>query len=712
MTRGKRSTKKSYQNKKQKVQESTKVQEKDSNRRSSRGKNYLVDNYIHLEDDSTSKAVPKGVGKREAAYLNRGFFGNVKKIEENNIRDSKKRSVAKKKEDYTRNMEKDLDKIVTIFENRINNTKKWSVQKCCKELKWNENTWYWHFTRYFDLGIRPTGVGHRGKRSAIHPSLIDEIKKHAEGRSLCGLGFKGLADFIQFIKPYLQKSLTLYGVKDTTVRLKRDTYRRLLNVICPERVNKGQQQNVQRLKADVDLTAALSAAAGVKCAMRGENLGLYPEDPTGQMLELMFNVDAMSLLYNEKWQKTMVYLTKGSKKALNSQNIGVKAGNREVNKQIQPDDATTTTVRGDDLKDTEEGQDTSRICTPPGSKLKQSTKTGLPPVGFKIEFLSQCSSGAAVAMCVTVKDKDLDDKIEFYLLDETSRLFFCIVGPNADEKDVVKLKQKHFILKTIDKIRTEVIASIEATTQTTNLSKNNEEVDDSRIYDDKNKIDLNETAEMKNKYQALLMMDGCGPELNAMTDSIYIHLSNLAGDQDGNENGEDGNEHEIGEDEEEDDVMVNEKDDFVYRTKSRRTKQNEDEVDEGTASMFIEEGYSEEDLMPDAGTNVSNMTKDNMLDEEDDEIIRIFEYLTVIKTHASATHLFQPNDCGKMHALFRKFAKAWEGALLRSDGNTMNGEAGLPHFHNQLWNILGNKRKYDQQKKICNYGCSSKKINI
>ena len=53
MTRGKRSTKKSDQNKKQKVQESTKVQEKDSNRRSSRGKNNLVDNYIHLEDDST-----------------------------------------------------------------------------------------------------------------------------------------------------------------------------------------------------------------------------------------------------------------------------------------------------------------------------------------------------------------------------------------------------------------------------------------------------------------------------------------------------------------------------------------------------------------------------------------------------------------------------------------------------------------------------------
>ena len=180
----------------------------------------------------------------------------------------------------------------------------------------------------------------------------------------------------------------------------------------------------------------------------------------------------------------------------------------------------------------------------------------------------------------------------------------------------------------IDKIRTEVIASIEATTQTTNLSKNNEEVDDSRIYDDKNKIDLNQTVEMKNKYQALLMMDGCGPELNAMTENIYNHLSNLAGDEDGNENGEvgnengeDGNEHEISEDEEEDDAMISEKDDFVYRTKSRRTKQNEDEVDEGTASMFIEEWYSEEDLMPDAGTNVSHMTKDNMLDE----IIRIFE---------------------------------------------------------------------------------------
>lgn len=53
MTRGKRSTKKSYQNKKQMALKSTKIKEKDSNRRSSRGKNNLVDNYIHLEDDST-----------------------------------------------------------------------------------------------------------------------------------------------------------------------------------------------------------------------------------------------------------------------------------------------------------------------------------------------------------------------------------------------------------------------------------------------------------------------------------------------------------------------------------------------------------------------------------------------------------------------------------------------------------------------------------
>ena len=78
MTKGKRSTKKSYQNKKQMALKSAKIKEKENNRRSSRGKNNLVDNYIHLEHDSTSTAVPKGVGKREAAYLNRGFFGNVK----------------------------------------------------------------------------------------------------------------------------------------------------------------------------------------------------------------------------------------------------------------------------------------------------------------------------------------------------------------------------------------------------------------------------------------------------------------------------------------------------------------------------------------------------------------------------------------------------------------------------------------------------------
>ena len=134
MSKGKQSTKKSYQNNKQKALKSTKVKEKDNNRRSSRGKNNLVDNYIHLEDDPTSTAVPKGVGKREAAYLNRGFFGNVKKIEENNIRDSKKRSEAKKRKEYTTNMEKDTDKIVIIFENRINKTKEWSVQKCITEF--------------------------------------------------------------------------------------------------------------------------------------------------------------------------------------------------------------------------------------------------------------------------------------------------------------------------------------------------------------------------------------------------------------------------------------------------------------------------------------------------------------------------------------------------------------------------------------------------
>ena len=259
MTKGKQKPNNLYPKKKRKVQKITKVQEKTNNRRSSRGKSNVVDGHINLKDDSTSTAVPAGRGKREAAMLNLGPWGGVAQLEKRNIVNSKKRSKAKKNEYYRLNMQKDPDKIVAIFENRIHITKEWSVKKCTEELKWNDSTWYWHFTRYFELGILPTGVGHRGKRSAIHPSLIDEIKKHAEGRSLCGLGFKGLGDFIKFIKPYLQKSLTLYGVKDPTVRLKRATYRKLLRAICPERVNKGQQQNVQRLKADVDLTAALSA---------------------------------------------------------------------------------------------------------------------------------------------------------------------------------------------------------------------------------------------------------------------------------------------------------------------------------------------------------------------------------------------------------------------------------------------------------------------
>ena len=53
MSKGKQSTKKSSQSKKQKALKSTKVKEKDNNRRSSRGKNNLVDNYIYLDDDST-----------------------------------------------------------------------------------------------------------------------------------------------------------------------------------------------------------------------------------------------------------------------------------------------------------------------------------------------------------------------------------------------------------------------------------------------------------------------------------------------------------------------------------------------------------------------------------------------------------------------------------------------------------------------------------
>ena len=101
MTKGKQRTNNLYPKKKQNVLKKHKLEEKDKYRRSSWGKSNVVDGHINLEDDSTSTATSAapgaGTGKREAAMLNLGSWGSVKKKEQHNISDSKKRSKAKKK---------------------------------------------------------------------------------------------------------------------------------------------------------------------------------------------------------------------------------------------------------------------------------------------------------------------------------------------------------------------------------------------------------------------------------------------------------------------------------------------------------------------------------------------------------------------------------------------------------------------------------------
>ena len=159
------------------------------------------------------------------------------------------------------------------------------------------------------------------------------------------------------------------------------------------------------------------------------------------------------------------------------------------------------------------------ICCPVSARKKEGyDQQGLfadatKRLGLSVEFVTAASPGEYVASCVTVKVSDMpgNKKFRIFMLDEESRLFFCLEGPCTTTKQRAELameKQKKLIFDTHEvlreKIRKQARLNIRSDVDNVNTTEPEEDIG----------------AEMDDQLRSFHMMDGYGPPLNAMLEAF------------------------------------------------------------------------------------------------------------------------------------------------------------------------------------------------
>ena len=263
------------------------------------------------------------------------------------------------------------------------------------------------------------------------------------------------------------------------------------------------------------------------------------------------------------------------------------------------------------------------------------------------------------------------------MLDEESRLFFCLEGPCTTTKERAELameKQKKLIFETHEVLREKIRKQARLNIRSDVVNVNNTEAEE----------DIG--AEMDDLHlRSFHMMDGCGPPLNAMLEAVINYFvnnsceteedkadaisdqSNVA-DVTGTDSNLvfidlDGNEDVFADDDDDNNLVVT----IGPSTRSSTKRANENVTND------------EED----APSSLKDLQKDPIISESilmKNEIPKNFH---VGKTTASGTGLLQPNDCAKAHKCYKSYITTKKFAL---KNNRDEGE--IPHFGDTLWEIL------------------------
>ena len=614
------------------------------------------------------KTVTKGRGY-EVQQLKRKLFDHQEKM------------TTLRKLDYNKDGDESrMDYILKVFRTALRGKIK---QVDGQELLSVTRSWWGHHYGNFKThGIIPNLEGRVGRHRAIHPKFDEEIREEVDKRSFAGIGFSGIHQFSRFIKPYLIKSREEYtGIKNPIVRIKPTTIEKLLRVYCPYCLLRGDKQNLSRLQAHVNIASALVSAVGTHSALKGLH-DFFPMDPSGVRPQLFTNSDGVSVVINDNMLPTTVHVSKKAKHDAQVRNQGNKTVTDQVEKILSKNtsDVSNDSYICEGLEDHH-----GYICCPVSAREKEGyDKEGLfadatKKLGLSVEFLTAASPGECVASCVTVKVSDMpgNKKFRIFMLDEESRLFFCLEGPCTTTKERAELameKQKKLIFETHEVLREKIRKQARLNIRSDVVNVNNTEAEE----------DIG--AEMDDLHlRSFHMMDGCGPPLNAMLEAVINYFvnnsceteedkadaisdqSNVA-DVTGTDSNLvfidlDGNEDVFADDDDDNNLVVT----IGPSTRSSTKRANENVTND------------EED----APSSLKDLQKDPIISESilmKNEIPKNFH---VGKTTASGTGLLQPNDCAKAHKCYKSYITTKKFAL---KNNRDEGE--IPHFGDTLWEIL------------------------
>ena len=551
-------------------------------------------------------------------------------------------------------------------------------------LKVQRAWWNYHYDR-FKTDVRiPNLEGNVGRHRAIHPKFEEEIKGEVDKRAYVGLGFLGVQQFKRFITPYLVKSREIYtGLENPIIDLKPRTIQNLLQVYCPCCLLRGDKQNLSRLQAHVNIASALVSAVGTYSALKGLR-GFYPEDPTGVRPQLLTNSDAVSVVINDAMLPTRVHVSKKAKVAAKARNQGVKAGSIQVEKVLSQNtsNGSDDSYICDGLNEDFHGY----ICCPvsvresEGYDQQRSFAEASKKLGLSVEFVTAASPGECVASCVTVKmSESMSDKnFRMFMLDEESRLFFCLEGPctKTERAELAIEKQKKLIFETHEVLREKI----------RNQARLNIR------YDAVDTTELGEhtKAEMDDLHlRSFHMMDGCGPPLNAMLEAVINYFNDDSCETEEDKEGAISDNSPVTD-------LTGTDDNLVYIDLEGREDEFADDDDSINVVVGIRPSTrpSTRSSTKRANENVPNDEEDapsSLKDSQKDPIIsesirtknKIPKNFSIGKTTASGTGLLQPNDCADAHKCYKSYVKNMTFAL---QNNRDEGE--IPHFGDTLWEIL------------------------
>ena len=397
--------------------------------------------------------------------------------------------------------------------------------------------------------LAPKSSSSGGRPKLLNEGQLGKFKIEVGKRSMEGRGYTlKSGEFAHDLRKYARATLKDAGdlrYKTKSIVMSERVVSNYMKQVVPEKVMRSDQQNKSRLLNRIDAGVGLGTSATFFSAISSGDNDLVPGVHNGAVLpELTFNTDALSIISFASFNKPGAFFAEGTKRRLGGEHFSLKVVSSQVigdkikrEAQEQADMSNIEWTAYDN--DTERlGHDSRRVvassssASTAASSVEQSTNADLEegdnfitsldstakkgcaggamaPVGFSIDVTTS-AAGGVVSVIVTVKERDkVPGYFKAYKISELENLLFVVRATKVNEQELAREKYKH-IWSCEDKARTAVFRDCQGMPVSV----------------------LGKAEDLENKNPSCLRMvhtmDGCGPEINEVSQQMMVLHDPLA----------------------------------------------------------------------------------------------------------------------------------------------------------------------------------------